>query len=103
MKITAAVRRAIEEGDDSVWSVYVRGGCAHHLHVSIRCAPDGFDADIMKRLARDGISNRGGLTHVERRDGTLKPSLILPRDCEPSFEQGHAVAGGRRVSDKVTA
>jgi hypothetical protein len=80
VNIVQAVTRAIEEGDDSCWFMYVRGGCAHSLHVTFRQAPDGWDHDIFRRLARDGESTHGALTHVERLDGSLKPWLLIKTD-----------------------
>lgn len=101
MRICEAVKRSIEEGDDSVWSIFVKGGCSHHLHVSIRCAPDGFDAEIMRRLAWGLPSTRGGLTHVERRDGSLQP-WIIQQPWFPGEERRNdpqPLAGGRRITD----
>jgi hypothetical protein len=76
MRIVDAVRRAIEEDAQEFWSIYTRAGCAHHFHVSVRCAPDGYDAEIMRRLARGEQSTRAGVMHIERADGTLRPTLI---------------------------
>lgn len=96
MKIVDAVRRAIDEDCQDCWFIYVRGGSAHHLHVSIRCAPDGFDSEIMRRLARGEQSTRAGMTHVERKDGTLMPWLLLR---EERRSQAESRIGGRRITD----
>jgi hypothetical protein len=77
MKIVAAVIMAIEQGDDSFWYMYTRGGTAHGFHVDYRQCIDGFDAMIFRRLARDEPSIRAGITMSERADGTFKPTLIL--------------------------
>lgn len=95
MKISQAVRRAIEEDAQEFWSMYVRGGLAHHLHLT-RCAPDGFDSEIMRRLARGDQSTRAGMTHVEREDGTLRPWLLLRE--ERRINEGARI-GGRRITD----
>jgi hypothetical protein len=79
VNIVQAVTRAIEEGDDSCWFMYVRGGCAHAAHVQFRQSRDGWDHDITKRLGRGEQSVRGGLTHVERDDGSLRPWLLAPQ------------------------
>jgi hypothetical protein len=78
MNIVQAVTRAIEEGQDDCWFMYVRGGAKHAGHVQFRQSPDGFDHDITRRLGRGEESTHGGLTHVERPDGTLRPWLLEP-------------------------
>lgn len=98
MKIVEAVKRAIEEDAQECWSAYVRGGCAHYLHVSGRCAPDGFDAEIMRRLARGLESTRAGMTHVERDDGSPRPWLLIHEERRIDTQQ-QFIVGGRRITD----
>jgi hypothetical protein len=76
MKIVRAVKMAIEEGDDSLWAVYCRGGCAIHLHHT-QSGPDRTDPEIFGRLARKEQSTRARMTFVEREDGTLRPWLLF--------------------------
>lgn len=77
MTIVESVTRAINEGSDEFWYMYVRKGTAHGFHVDYRQCIDGFDAQIMRRLARNEPSIRAGITMSERDDGTFKPCLIL--------------------------
>jgi hypothetical protein len=77
MRIVDAVRRSIEEDAQDCWSIYTRGGCGHHLHVSTRCAPDGADAEIFRRLARGQPSTRAGVAFIER--AGAMPSWMLDR------------------------
>ena len=95
MKIVDAVRRAIDEDAQDLWFMYVRRGLAHQLHLT-RAAPDGFDSEIMRRLARGEQSTRAGMTHVERKDGTLQPWLLLREERRVN---GGARIGGRRITD----
>ncbi len=76
MKIVESVKRAIEEGDDSLWSIFIPGGVAHHSHVTYAQAPDKFDALIFRRLASGLPSILAGMTMVEREDGSMRPMLI---------------------------
>lgn len=95
MKISDAVRRAIDEDAQHLWYLYVRRGLAHQLHLT-RCSVDGFDSEIMRRLARGEQSTRAGMTHVERRDGTLQPWLLIR---EERRQEGGSRIGGRRITD----
>lgn len=97
MRIVEAVRRAIEEDAQDLWFMFVRRGLVHQLHLT-RCTPDGHDPEIMRRLARGEQSIRAGMTHVERKDGSLQPWLLIHEDrrCE-----GGARIGGRRITDPM--
>jgi hypothetical protein len=75
MRIVEAVKRSINEGDDSLWSEYVRRGWLHSLHVEIY-GPDGRDHRNYRRLVRNDYSSRMALQRFERGDGTFQPLLI---------------------------
>jgi hypothetical protein len=76
MRIVDAVCRAIEEDCQDAWMMYVRGGCAIHLHHT-QSGPDRTDPEIFGRLARKEQSTRARMTFVEREDGTLRPWLLF--------------------------
>lgn len=98
MRIVDAVRRAIEEDADDLWACFVKGGCAHSLHTATATSPDRNDADIVRRLVRDGVSNRAGMTHVERPDGSQRPWLLITEERRIA---GEPIPGGRRITDPV--
>lgn len=95
MRVVEAVRRAIEEDAQDIWFLYARAGLPHMLHLT-RCAPDGFDGEICRRLARGEQSTRAGMTHVERDDGSLQPWLLIH---EERRIEGQSIVGGRRITD----
>lgn len=100
MTIVEAVKRAIEEDAQECWSTYTRFECPHDLHL-MRYSPDGFDAEINRRLARGWPSTRARMTHVTRNDGSLKPWLLLSA-LDLSAPLLPAI-NGRRVGDKAAA
>ncbi len=73
--IVAAVTRAINEDSGDAWYIVLPGGCGHGFHVDYRQRIDAVDSDIMRRLARDGLSNRAGLI---RDDATGRLIAIAP-------------------------
>jgi hypothetical protein len=98
MTIVEAVKRAIEEGADELWSAFVKGGTAHHYHVTYAQSVDARDADIMRRLARGQPSARAGMTFIDRKDGSLRPWPILPPDV--TYDGPERRQSDRRNADR---
>jgi hypothetical protein len=96
MKIADAVRKAVDLGDGDQWQLMLPVAYRLTHAQPVRDAlPDRHDPHIFIQLRRGWPCYRARMTHVERRDGSLRPWVILtPAD----FDRRAHARPARRVS-----
>lgn len=97
--ICTAVRAATLDDAGDLWACYCRHGAAFRLD-ELRSLPDGFDSRIFHQLALGEPCARAGMRFAERKDGSLRPWLLIREERRISAS---TMVGGRRITDPQEA